>query len=130
MGQFWRTACVQVSFIKNLSCTVGTSFVPFLPKTKNVFISHKLKALIQNYECTAQHFWTKHMQHFPEIKCAICFEAIEHTKRLSGPSREVLYIGCCFSKVHPACLFYLLTCYISGTETVSGLRDSVDKQLH
>ena len=72
-------------------------------KHQNRFISHKLKALIQNYECTARHFWTKHARHFPEMKCAICFEMIESTKRLSGRGREVQYIGCCFSKVHPAC---------------------------
>ena len=72
-------------------------------KKQNRFISHKLKALIRNYERTARHFWTKHAQHSPEMKCAICFETIERTKRLSGRGREVQYIGCCFSKVHPVC---------------------------
>ena len=129
-GTVLACSVCAISFIKNLGCTGQHIYQTIYSKKQNRFISHKLKALIRNYERTARHFWTKHAQHSTEMKCAICFETIERTKRLSGRGREVQYIGCCFSKVHPACFYYFSTCYIFGTKTLPGLRDPMGKWLY
>jgi len=67
------------------------------------YISGRLRDIIRTRVRTANHFWWTQSAANPRKSCILCTLPLEHTPKLSGPTREIEFMACCFALTHRNC---------------------------